>query len=61
MEPNNENSYQVVVNCQNCGFHGDVQIPKQQMIQNYECPNCGNCTLMRYISPAITKQYHPKF
>ena len=40
-----EETYEVEVECENCGVGGVVEIPKGQPIERFvsavECPNCG--------------------
>jgi predicted RNA-binding Zn-ribbon protein involved in translation (DUF1610 family) len=40
-------TYKVELFCTNCGFEGYVEIEKGKVIEERECPNCGNRTLNR--------------
>lgn len=51
--------YNITADCSNCGFRGNVVIPKKQMIENTECPRCGNKTLERYQEPYIQSPPNP--
>lgn len=40
-------TYQVVVQCQNCGYEGKVEITRGCAIGQRACPSCGCATLER--------------
>lgn len=37
----NEEKYKEKVICENCGFDGEIEIPKGTRINDMECQNCG--------------------
>lgn len=41
------NSYNADVQCDNCGFKGDISIPMGNTIQSVPCSMCGCKELMR--------------
>lgn len=41
------NSYTVKLNCRNCGFNQDRQIPRGKLVTSSKCINCGCATLTR--------------
>lgn len=45
---NNSDAYQLKVSCSNCDFKGNINIPKQVVVENHPCPNCGNNKLRRH-------------
>jgi len=42
-----EDYYTVNVRCDNCGYSGDVKVPRGTKVSNRSCPRCGCRTLKR--------------
>jgi uncharacterized Zn finger protein len=40
-------TYKVYVKCQNCGYEGVVELPKEQTVLTSRCPTCGCIELHR--------------
>lgn len=39
--------YKIDAICSNCGFDGNIEIPKGIIIDDFGCPNCGCLKLQR--------------
>lgn len=48
-------TYDLQVNCANCGFSGTTSIPKGVTVREQSCPNCATTNLERdFGSPVVT-------
>ena len=50
-----KNTYKLKMFCGNCGFEGEIEIPKGIASKNKECPNCGITELERIVEPIIMR------
>lgn len=46
-------TYDMQVQCSNCGYEGTIQIPKGYMVYTQKCPNCTCKTLLAKIREAV--------
>ncbi len=50
------NTYNLPVFCENCGYEGNLDIPKGTTVDKYSCPTCGVPSLTRDINAHLRDQ-----
>jgi hypothetical protein len=50
-----DETYKAHVFCKNCLFRGELDVVKKTMVEDTECPQCGNATIEKDLNAHLGK------